>query len=153
MSVLTTITILYEKAEESEFLFTALKLKDIKKNFNAVYSIEWYYDNIEYTSGLDIFYFRSLTYRGGMPKRATYWQWKNMPECIGIFDLESKIITWKILKSNIGNPQKGEILTYTEASAVPGFPISFLYFVIGIDYRDFAPDESNIYGDDYTILY
>jgi len=87
---------IYEKAEEPEYLFTALKLKDFKKNFNAIYSIEWYYNNVEYTSGLDIFFLRSMTFRGGTPKRANYWQWQNMPECEGNVDQETNIITWKI---------------------------------------------------------
>ena len=69
-----------------------------------------------------------------------------MPECFGLFDIDTDIITWKILKSNIGNPQKGDILTNTEASATPGFPMSFLYFFLGNDYRDFAPDTYGEYG-------
>jgi hypothetical protein len=76
-----------------------------------------------------------------------------MPECFGLFDMNNDIITWKILKENIGNPQMGDILTGTEASAVPGFPISFIYYILGKDYRDFAPNLSSDYGDDYTILY
>jgi hypothetical protein len=57
------------------------------------------------------------------------------------------------LKSNIGSPQKGDILTNTEASAVPGFPYSLIYFILGRDYRDFAPDPSSGYGENYTIIY
>jgi hypothetical protein len=83
----------YEKQEEPDILYTVLKIKELKENFNAVYSIEWYYNNIEYTSGLEIYFFKKFIFRSGMPKRATYWQWKNMPECFGLFNIDTDIIT------------------------------------------------------------
>jgi len=143
----------YEKADESGYLFTALKIKDLKEAFNAVFSMRWTYDGVVYVSGLETFYYRDKEFRSGLRQRANYWQWKNMPECIGIFDQNTDIITWKILKSNIGNPQKGDVLTNTESSAVPGFPLSFIYFFTGKDYRDFAPDNYGDYGQDYIIQY
>jgi len=143
----------YENADEPEYLFTALKMKDLKENFNAVFSIRWTYNNVVYVSGLDTFYFRDNEFRSGLRQRATYWQWKNMPECKGIFDQNTDIITWKILKSNIGNPQKDDVLTNTECSAVAGFPLSFVYFFTGKDVRDFAPDNYGDYGQDYIIQY
>ena len=143
----------YEKADEADYLFIALKIKDLKEAFNAIFSIRWTYNGVVYVSGLDTFYYRDREFRGGLRQRATYWQWKNMPECIGIFDQNTDIITWKILKSNIGNPQKDDVLTNTESSAVPGFPLSFIYYFTGKDYRDFAPDNYGYYGQDYIIQY
>ncbi len=143
----------YEKADESDYLFTALKIKDLKEAFNAVFSIRWAYNDVVYVSGLSTYYYKDKEFRGGLRQRATYWQWKNMPECIGVFDQNTDIITWKMLKSNIGNPQKGDVLTNTEASAVAGFPLSFIYFFTGKDYRDFAPDNYGDYGQDYIIQY
>ena len=143
----------YEKADESDYLFTALKIKDLKEAFNAVFSIRWAYNDAVYVSGLSTYYFKDKEFRGGLRQRATYWQWKSMPECIGVFDQNTDIITWKMLKSNIGNPQKGDVLTNTEASAVAGFPFSFIYFFTGKDYRDFAPDAVDSYGRDYVIKY
>ena len=143
----------YEKTDEPDYLFTALKIKDLKETFNAVFSIRWTYNGVVYVSGLDTFYYRDKEFRSGIRQRATYRQWKSMPECIGIFDQNTDIITWKILKSNIGNPQRGNVLTNTEASAVPGFPLSFIYFFTGKDYRDFAPDNYGDYGQDYIIQY
>jgi len=143
----------YEKQDEPEYLFTALKIKDLKESFNAVFSIRWMYNNEEYVSGLDTFFYREKVFRCGLPQRASYRQWKNMPECEGNLDLEKGIITWRILKSNIGNPVKGDIITKTRANAVPGFPISFLYFFTGRDYRDFAPDKFGEYGLNYIIQY
>ena len=143
----------YEKADESDYLFTALKIKDLKEAFNAVFSIRWAYNDVVYVSGLSTYYYKDKEFRGGLRQRATYWQWKSMPECIGVFDQNTDIITWKMLKSNIGNPQKGDVLTNTEASAVAGFPFSFIYFFTGKDYRDFAPDNYGDYGQDYIIQY
>ena len=143
----------YEKTDESDYLFTALKIKDLKEAFNAVFSIRWAYNDVVYVSGLSTYYYKDKEFRGGLRQRATYWQWKSMPECIGIFDQNTDIITWKMLKSNIGNPQKGDVLTNTEASAVAGFPLSFIYFFTGKDYRDFAPDNYGDYGQDYITQY
>ena len=131
----------------------ALKIKDLKEAYNAIFSIRWTHKGEVYVSGLDTFYYRDNEFRSGLRQRATYWQWKSMPECIGVFNLNTEIITWKILKSNIGNPEKGDILTNTEASAVPGFPLSFIYFFTGLDYRDFAPDTVGNYGRDYIVQY
>ena len=76
-----------------------------------------------------------------------------MPECEGFIDAEEGTITWKILKNDIGSPKQGEVLTHTKANAVPGFPISVIYFFTGRDYRDFAPDNIEEYGLDYIIKY
>ena len=143
----------YEKADEPDYLFTVLKIMDLKETFNAVFSIRWTYNGVVYVSGLETFFFRDKEFRSGLRQRATYWQWKNMPECIGVLDQNNYIITWKILKSNIGNPHKNDVLTNTESSAVAGFPLSFIYFFTGNDYRDFAPDAINEYGKDYVIKY
>ena len=143
----------YEDEENQEYLYISMKINELKQDFSAIFSVRWTYKDVVYVSGLDTFFYRDNIFRSGLRQRATNWQWKNMPECFGLFDMSNDIITWKILKENIGNPQKGDILTNTEASAVPGFPISFIYYILGKDYRDFAPNLSNEYGDDYTILY
>ena len=76
-----------------------------------------------------------------------------MPESDGIVDLNSNVITWKILKCNLGRPNDGDILTNTRAAAVPGFPVSFIYFFTGRDARDFAPNDQGEFGLDYVIQY
>lgn len=141
----------YEKANEPEYLYTALKVKSLDLKANACLSIRWSYDGKDYVSGLDTYKFQDPIFRSGDPKRASYWQWMHMPQCEGIANQSTNIITWKILKSNIGSPGKGDILTDTRAAAVPSFPTSFIYFFIGRDVRDFAPNEQ--YGLDYVIQY
>ncbi len=143
----------YEKSDEPEYLYTALKVKSINLKANAVLSIRWSYDGKEYVSGFDTYIFQEDVFRSGDPKRATYWQWKNMPECEGIADQTTNIITWKVLKSNIGNPEKGDVLTHTRAAAVPGGFSSIINFFTSQDFRDFAPNEQYEYGLDYVIQY
>jgi len=143
----------FEEQENPEYLYISMKINDLKNDFSAVLSVRWIYNDVVYVAGLDTFYFRDNVFRSGLRQRASNWQWKNMPECLGLFDIDSNIITWKILKSNIGNPQKDDVLTKTEASAVPGFPISFVYFFFGKDYRDFAPNIYGEYGLDYIVQY
>lgn len=143
----------YETQEEPDYLFVTMKILYIKERYNAVFSIRWSHNDIDYAAGVNTFTFRDTIFRCGLPKQATYWQWNRMPTCEGIIDSDEGKITWKIPKSSIGNPQPGDILTNTKANAVPGFPISFLYFLLQFDYRDFAPDSYDEYGQDYKIIY
>jgi hypothetical protein len=141
----------YEKADEPEYLYTALKLQSLNLKANACLSIRWNYNGKDYVSGFDTYKFQEDVFRSGDPKRASYWQWQNMPECEGTADQATNVITWKVLKSNIGNPEKGDVLTNTRAAAVPSGYTSFIYFFTGRDFRDFAPNEQ--YGLDYIIQY
>ena len=141
----------YEIEDEPEYLFTSMKILFLKENYNAVFSIRWSYDGNEYAAGVNTFTFRDTIFRCGQPKNANYWQWKSMPKCEGLIDIENGIITWKIPKSSIGDPKPGDVLTNTKANAVPGFPLSFLYFILQFDYRDFAPDNYGEYGLNYII--
>ena len=141
----------YEKYDEPTYLYTALEVQSLNLNLNAVFSIRWKYDLTEYVTGFNTYRFQNDVFRSGNPKKATYWQWNAMPQCEGTTDQATNTITWKVLKSTIGNPEKDDVLTMTRAAAVPGFPTSFLYFFLGKDFRDFAPDEQ--YGSDYIIQY
>jgi hypothetical protein len=141
----------YEKADEPQYLYTALQLQSLNLKANAVLSIRWSYDGNEYVTGFDTYIFQQDVFRSGNPKNANYWQWRNMPECEGTVNRTTNVITWKVLKSNIGNPEKGDVLTNTRAAAVSGGYTSFFCFFTGRDYRDFAPNEQ--YGLDYVIQY
>lgn len=143
----------YENEEEPDYLFISMKILYLKENYNAVFSIRFSFDGNDYAAGVNTFSFRDTIFRCGLPKHATYWQWNRMPKCEGSIDIEEGIITWKIPKSNIGSPKTGDILTNTRANAVPGFPLSFLYFILQFDYRDFAPDNYGEYGLNYVVQY
>ena len=142
----------YEKSDEPNYLFISMKIKSLNERINAVFSVTWFYNGIKYVSGLDTFFYREKIFKSGLYQRATHRQWRSMPECQGIYDLDKSIITWKILKENIGNPQKDSVLTKTRASAVLGFPLNLLLFLF-VDYRDFAPSIVTEYGKDYIINY
>ena len=142
----------YEKLNEPEYLFISMKIKNLNEKINAVFSVTWFYNGIKYVSGLDTFFYREKVFRSGLYQRATHRQWKSMPECEGTYDVDTNIITWKIFKENIGNPQEDSVLTKTRASAVLGFPLSLLLFFI-VDYRDFAPNIITEYGKDYILNY
>lgn len=143
----------YEKADEPQYLYTAIKVQSINLKANAVLSIRWGYDGKEYVTGFDTFIFQKDVFRSGDPKRASHFQWIHMPECEGTVDRTTNVITWRVLKSNIGNPEKGDVLTNTRAAAVSGGYSSFLYSFTGRDYRDFAPNTQDEYGLDYVIQY
>ena len=143
----------YELEDEPDYLFTSMKILFLKEKYNAVFSIKWSYEGEDYIAGVDTFTFRDTIFRCGLPKQGTYWQWNQMPTCEGLIDNDEGKITWKIPKNLIGSPKPGDVLTNTRAHAVPGFPISFLYFLLQFDYRDFAPDIYNEYGKDYIIKY
>jgi len=142
----------YEKINDSDYLFISMKIINLNEKINAIFSVTWFYNDIKYVSGLDVFFYREKVFRSGLYQRATHRQWLGMPECEGIYDVDNNIITWKILKENIGNPQKDGVLTKTRASAVLGFPLNLLLFLV-IDYRDFAPSVITEYGKDYIINY
>jgi len=141
----------YEKQENPEYLFISMKFQDIKETFPAVFAVKWSYNDIVYVAGLTTYFFKQKDVRSGLYQRGSYWQWKSMPACDGIFDHHKNTFTWTIPKSNIGNPQQGERLTQTKCSAVPSFPISITDLFM--DFRDFAPNNYNEHGHDYLLQY
>ena len=143
----------YEKADQPEYLYTALNVKSLNLKASAVLSIRWNYDGKNYVSGFETYRFKEDAFRSGDPKRASYWQWNNIPECEGTTDQTTNVITWKILKSNIGNPEKDDVLKNTRAAAVPNGYASFMYFFTGRDFRDFAPNKQYEYGLNYVVQY
>ena len=72
-----------------------------------------------------------------------------MNECIGTFDEETDIVTWKVIKSNIGDPEPGDVLT--EPWAWTGlrhrFELLTVIFFLGEIAKDYA------LGNDYIIQY
>jgi hypothetical protein len=143
----------YENPDEPHYLYTALEVQTICLKTNAVLTIRWHYNGKDYVSALDIYPYQKDIFRSGDPQKATYWQWIHIPQCEGTYDLNTNIFTWKIPKNTIGNPQKNDILTDTRATAVPAGLTSLIYFIMGRDYRDFAPNQQGTYGSNYQIQY
>ncbi len=93
-----------------------------------------------------------------------WWFEEHYQHVEGNYDPDTGIITCKIPKEIINNPQKGDVLTDTYASAFQrfgflgrmgfdrGFLKTIIYRLSSIDLVDFAP-EPNAYGRDYVIKY
>ena len=141
----------FEDENEPEYLFISMKMNSINENFISIFAVKWHLQDTKYIAGLETYFIKPKISRSGLYQRGTSWQWRSMPECGSIMDKNNNIMTWKILKTNIGDPQPGYILTKTQASAVASFPMSI--FDPFIDMRDFAPNDTNEYGKDYTIQY
>jgi len=154
----------FEKEEEPTYLFTALKMKEISPyHLKQHLTVHWEHNGIPCASGMHIGYGDpwfdfSAGYGHG------WWFKEHYQEITGDYDEETGIIICKIPKSIINNPQKGDILKNTYASAFERFGFigrmgfdrailrSILYLISSKDVVDFAP-ESTDYGRDYIIQF
>ena len=154
----------FEKEEEPDYLFTALKMKEINPyHFKQHLTVHWEYNGIPCASGMHIgyglpWYDFSAGYGHG------WWFQEHYQEITGEYNEETGIIICKIPKTIINNPQKGDVLENTYASAFQRFGFigrmgfdrailrSILFLISGKDVVDFAP-ESIDYGSDYIIQY
>lgn len=161
------LTVWFEEyPEEPDYLYTNMELRDIKKlTIGGLYQIQWNFNDYIFAS------FAEIGYKGrSIPKDYICGEYGkgsnddlfNMLPCEGYLDYEDNIITWKIPKENIGNPNKGDILEKPWAkscfSGIYGI-ISFIRY-IPILGRDLAPtftDQDGLnrfeYGRDYVIKY
>jgi len=145
----------YENEGESEYLYTSLKVKDLMMNSQrAIYSIHWTFNGIRYAIGSHL-YNNGLNYSCfvGLDRRFNP-KWKDADVS---YDFESNIVTFKINKVDIGNPQPGDILTRTFAWTALRFnfePLCLL-FSDGELVKDGAPfiESYDEYGRDYIIKY
>jgi len=154
----------YEKEEEPEYLFTALKMKEINPlHFKQHLVVSWKLNGIPCAAGMHIGYGVpwfdfSAGYGHG------WWFQEHYQQIEGEYDEETGIIICKIPKSIINNPQEGDILEDTYASAFERFGFigrmgfdrailrSILFLISGKDVVDFAPEATD-YGRDYVIQY
>lgn len=137
----------YEESDEPEYLFISMQLVDLTEHIGTVYAIHWEYDDVHYDVGLHngVFIPRvnekhwSCDYYDQHP----VWFWREKPISTweettnsGVFDVREDIITWKIHKDCIGNPQPGEVLTrsyiftahrISKVGLIPVFFIPFSY--------------------------
>ena len=154
----------YELEEEPGYLFTAIKMKEINPyHFKQHLHIHWNYNDTPCAAGMiigygDPWFDFSAGYGHG------WWFQEHYVRIEGTYDNETGIVTCKIPKSIIKNPQKGDVLEDTYASAFERFgfigrlgfdrPIIrlILYMITGKNVVDYAP-ESTDYGRDYIIQY
>jgi hypothetical protein len=152
----------FEKEEEPDYLFTALKIKEINQNkFKQHLTVHWEHNGIECASSLHIGYGNPwFSFSAGYGHG--FWFQEHYQRIDGEYDEETGIISCKIPKNIINNPQKGDILTKTKALTFQrfgfigrlGFDRFWLCGLISLSTGkvpwDGAPNE---YGRDYIIQY
>ena len=145
----------YEESNEPEYLFVALKIADLKDKIGTVYAVHWYYNGVHYDVGFhngimiphQVFKHWSCNYYNKRGNPIDTW---NDSYNSGSFDLDTGIITWKILKNCVGDPQPGDSLTTPygfsaqRISKLGLIPFWFLF-------ESFA--DGTPYGTDYIIQF
>jgi hypothetical protein len=141
----------YEENTETDYLYTSLKVTNLRYGFiRAIYSIHWEYNGEHYISGLH-------THTNGIFEVYLAGSNNDFVEVEGTFNEDTNIITWKIPKTNIGNPKQGDVLTSTYAWTALRLVNQELNDKIsdGELVKDAAPfiQSEYEYGKDYTIQY
>ena len=115
----------YELEEEPDYLFIALKLKEINTKKSVQFlTVSWFYNDIQYISGMKIGYkISSIEYVAGNARGWWFWFQLDIKEISGEYDENTGIITFKIPKNIIGNPISGDVLTKTKAITMQRFGI------------------------------
>lgn len=135
----------YEEADEPDFLYSAIKIKDLEfKKDRGVYAMHWAYNDIKYDAGVH-------THSNGDFANFFAGKSPNGPHSSisGSFDIENDIVTFRIPKLLIGYPSKGDILTQTDAWNALRFKIEPATWPYG---GELAKDWAG-YGKDYEIQY
>ena len=145
----------YEIDLEPDFLYAALKLKDLTPNpQRAIYSIHFTTGVTAYSVGSHLCN-NAQNALGfiGLDKRFN----RDWEETEAAFDFDTNIVTFKLDKQYIGNPQPGDVITKTFAWTALRFNYELfsLLFSDGELVKDAAPFKKNTdeYGRDYVILY
>ena len=153
----------YEKPEEPDVLYVCMKINNASyTTFQQTFAVFWEYKNVKYAISLHLgFTFKNWSkYNSGIYGKRDYTN--SLIE--GDYDFDTGIITWKIPKENIGNPEKDNALTgiWSNAFRRLGFigRIGFtrhvfdaiILQVFGNYMWDYAPEQGE-YGRNYIIQY
>ena len=137
----------FEKQSEPKYLFTSLKVINLRPSINTVYGIFWRYNDIGYATIVSNDLISWLLGRSILVNLTTN---SKTSEISCSIDQKNNIITFKTPKELIGNPQSGEKLTNTMAGTSVQFGVLLspnVYFI----WQDRGPDSGP--GSDYTIQY
>jgi hypothetical protein len=153
----------YEDAEQPEYLFIGIKVEELKiMPLKHKLTVHWEYDDEECAAGLSIGY-GPPWFQHSAGWGHGFWFQEHYERVNGTIDEENGIVTFKIPKECIRNPQKGDVLTNTYALSFErfgflgrigldrGFLRSIIGRIIGQDLTDYAPNDG--YGLDYVIQY
>jgi len=153
----------FEEETSPEYLFVYMKIANPSEfTFQQTFAFFWNHKGVQYSCslhmGFDFFDWKK--YRAG-----TYeWEDQELSQINGSYNFDTGVITWKIPKTVIGNPQKGDVLTDTWSNAFRRLGVigrigftrvildQVIYQILGNNMWDYAP-ELGSYGNDYTIQY
>ncbi len=140
----------YENESEPDYLFTSIKIKDLEYTpLRTIYSIRWTFNEKNYGAACHIYSngeFRWFA-AGQIFGLLDNWAYKkglikDISDCL--IDYEKNLITLKIPKNIIGNPNPGDVLTYTNAWA----GLRFISEIFGELAQDFTS-----HGNNYIIQF
>ena len=145
----------YENESEPDVLYATLKIKDLNTNpQRAIYSIHFTSNGVKYAVGSHLCNNeQNASCFVGVDKRINL-NWKDAE---ATYDFVNNLITFKMNKTDIGDPQTSDPITKTFAWTALRFnfePLSLL-FSDGELVKDVAPfiENNDDYGRDYEILY
>jgi hypothetical protein len=154
----------YEKEGEPDYLYTALKLKNIDTTKTKQHLVvKWEHEGVECAASLHIGYDEDWWFSYQAGHGHGFWFQEHYQDIEGEFDEETGIIICKIPKSFVNNPEEGDVLTNTRALAFQRFGFigmlgfdrwfirTMIFIFSGKGVSDFAPNDG--YGRDYTIQY
>ncbi len=133
----------YEIQSEPDFLYTSIKLKDLDlPNQRVVYTLRWMHDGVEFCCCVHIL---NNGDRSLFSISSDYGSF----DIDGSIDTTKNIITFKIPKESIGNPEPGDVLTNSYTWVGVRFSRETLFTVaigeLALDYTD--------HGRDYVVRY
>lgn len=159
----------WEKSEDPDYLFVCMKINEPRLNkIQQTFAVFWEYNTEIYACGMFIgLHFLGYEFwdagayinnaPGGGPEYHVIDE--------GTYNTSTGIITWRIPKEIIGDPNPGDVLTKTWSNAFQrygflgliGFSrplIDYLAKIVFGNYLwDFAPEHTDEYGLDYVIQY
>jgi len=121
---------LYEKPDEPDYLCVAMKISNIEGKIGTVYAVHRHYDGIHY----------DIAFRNGV--LIPYMDFAlELHHYEGRTNVETGTITWKVLKSCVGNPQPGDVITQSyvftaQRISNDNFRKSFLHILQRIKYGE-----------------
>ena len=102
----------HEQQSDSEYLYVSMKVRYLQEKtfFESIYVVSWTYNNNGYSASVHANPngITSLVAGKDDEDGNDYEEWVI---CDGSFDIQDRIITWKVPKDKIGNPNIGTKLT------------------------------------------
>lgn len=145
----------FENETQPDYLFVAIKIKDLEYTpLRAIYSIRWMFNEKHYGASCHTYSNGEFKWfaAGQIFGLLDNWAYKkglikDISDCM--IDIEKNIITLKIPKNIIGNPNPGDVLTETSAWTGLRFISEIFTYPFGGELvKDPAP-----YGSEYIIQY